>query len=155
MTGPDSIFRVSGNKCEKVCHVTGHKQSRKTVKTAFHQNTREHLSGLCWGKHGWSRCWGRMSANQLLHGLQTIGGNRMFVSLLSSLSISQMTQFTNVGSGINKIIEQRASTSTPRENWELELGEIKSKWVRSRWFHYSAQKLQGAYIEHLNGFSSL
>ena len=45
MTGPDSIFRVSGNKCEKVCHVTGHKQSRKTVKTAFHQNTREHLSG--------------------------------------------------------------------------------------------------------------
>ena len=153
MTGPDSIFRVSGNKCEKVCHVTGHKQSRKTVKTAFHQNTREHLSGLCWGKHGWSRCWGRMSANQLLHGLQTIRGNRMFVSLLSSLSISQMTQFTNVGSGINKIIEPRSST--PRENWELELGEIKSKWVRSRWFHYSAGQWQRAYIEHLNGFSSL
>ena len=44
----------------------------------------------------------------------------------SAMSISQMTQFTNVSSGINKIMEPSVNT---------ELGEIKNKWARSRWFH--------------------
>ena len=77
----------------------------------------------------------------------------MFVSLLSSLSISQMTQFTNVGSGINKIIEP--SVNTEIENWELELGEIKSKVGQVTIILLQRLAVTGAYIEHLNGFSSL
>ena len=150
MTGPDSIFRFSENKCEKVCHVS--QDTNKVAKQSklHFIRTQENIYQApcqCWGKHGWSRYidgveGGCQLFNQLLRGLQTIRGNRMFVSLLSSLSISQMTQFTNVGSGINKIIEP--SVNTEIENWELELGEIKSKkWVRSRWFYYSAEHWRG------------
>ena len=96
-----SDFR--GNKCEKVCHVTRHKQ--QVTKLHFTKTARGHLSAsstrskllLFLSTHGWSRCWGRMPPIQFLHGLQTMRGNRMFVSLLGSLSISQMTQFTHIG----------------------------------------------------------